>query len=80
MRTQNFPEKQNDRRKGALQRLEAQLKKGTKEFVVRSKGGTLSSIVELTSKDRDRIGKEIAILKGRVVSSMRDKKSKKRNR
>ena len=71
MRTKNFPEKQNQRRMKAMFRLEEQLEYGVK--ILRSNHAKM----ELSEQDRKRIKKEIDILDKRVVSSARDRRSKK---
>ena len=75
MRTKNFPEKQNQRRMGAMFRLEEQLKSGYK--IVKSRPSGMFGTMELSEQDRKRIKKEIDILDKRVVSSARDRRSKK---
>lgn len=69
MKTGNFPEKQNVRRKSALDRLEVQLEKGVKN--------TKDGDQPLTDKDVKRIEKEIQALKSKTENSSRYKRSKK---
>lgn len=54
----------NERRKGALERLEAQVKSGKKPEKI--KGKSTGKMVELGENDLKRINKEITILKERV--------------
>lgn len=58
--------KQLVRRKNALARLEAQLQSGVKARVIRNIGNIVTSYVVLSDKDKERINKEILILKERV--------------
>ena len=54
-----------ERREGALSRLEAQLKSGKKPEKI--KGKSTSKMVELGDKDKTRITGEIKVLKERVM-------------
>lgn len=56
------------RRRGVLNGLENQLKKGTKPLQVKDKEShlALESEIPLTDKDKERIGREIGVLKTRL--------------
>lgn len=69
MKTANFPQRKNIRRRFALTRLQMQLKAGTKPQD--------GQMVELTDSDRKRIKKDIEILQSRIVEDASNETSKK---